>query len=295
MRNALGLALILALTCQCSASTSQQTSNITTSLQELLKSSTDRDALEHAAVMLAHSGNAGDLELLLQLLRDREFLARLDDMSNLQTLHLSRVMAALAEHPTPQIVDLSLTLAEDPVFVAEGDRKSFVLDLLASVKPMTERTAAMFQRSNAEGYFAFNARLLPGNGSPNALKLFEAMMTDTAVPVADRTECLHKGVLPRRIEPSILASADRILSRTREPAIATAVIESLFDFQQRWFGIESGVSGPPAWESGSPDSLRSALALAEKALARPDLSPALRTTVSRARENITRDLNSRKK
>lgn len=294
MRNALGLAVILLLTCQCSASTSQQPSNVATSSRDLLKSSTDRDALERAAVTLVRSGDAGDLAFLGQLLRDREFLARLDDLSNLKTLHLSRVMAALADHPTPQIVDLSLTLAEDPVFVAEGDRKSFVLDLLASVKPMTERTAAMFQRSNVEGYFGFNARLLAGNGSPNALKLFEAMMIDTTVPVESRMECLHKAVLPKRIELPILASADRILSRTKEPVIASAVIESLFDFRQGWFGIESGVSGPPVWESGSPDSLRSALALANKALARRDLSPALRTTVSRARENINRDLSSRK-
>jgi hypothetical protein len=119
------------------------------------------------------------------------------------------------------------------------------------------------------------------------------MMIDKTVPVESRIESLHKAILPRRVEPTILVSADRILSGTREPAIATAVIESLFDFQQRWFGIESGVSGPPKWEGASTDTLRSALALADKALARRDLNPALRTTVSRTRENIGRDLSSR--
>lgn len=262
---------------------------------EVLKFSTDREALERAAVALARSGNPADLTLLSQLLREREFLARLDDLKNQKTRHLSRVMAALAEHPTPQIVEIALALAEDPVFVAEGDRKSFVLELLAKVRPMSDRTAGVFQRSNEEGYFAFNARLLGENGSPRALALFESMMLDRQVQAESRVECLHVSIVPRRVEPQILRSADRILTQASERAIATAIVESVFDFNQRWFGIESGISEPPPWQSASTESLRSALALADRALGRRDLNAALRAKVSRVRDNIASSLAARQK
>lgn len=101
--------------------------------EQVLKSSTDREALERAATTLARSQGAGDLSILGQRLRDPEFLARLDDLSNLKTRRLRVVLAALAEHPTPSAVALLLTLAEAPSFVAEGERKTFVLKLLAAI------------------------------------------------------------------------------------------------------------------------------------------------------------------
>jgi hypothetical protein len=293
MRKAIVLAVMFALAVCGNVRSSQRESRNRVTAREVLKSSTDREALERAAITLARSGDAGDLALLGQLLRDREFLARLDDLNNVATLHLSRVIAALGEHPTQQVVDLCLTLAEDPVFL-ENDRKSFVLELLASVKPMAERTAAVFQRSNDEGYFAFNALLLAGNGSPRALRLFESMMGDRAVAAEIRIECLHRSVLPRRTDPAILATADRILSRPSEGVIANAVVESAFDFRQQWFSIESGISAPPKWEDASTNALQRAAALANKALGRGDLNPILRGTVGKARENILRTLNGRK-
>jgi hypothetical protein len=294
MRKTLLLTLI-ALAGALATGLSQHATVSASTTAEILKSSTDREALERTAVALARSDNPGDLTLLGQLLRERDFLARLDDLKNQKTRHLSRVIAALAEHPTPQTVEIALALAEDPVFVAEGDRKSFVLELLAKVRPMNERTAGVFQRSNEEGYFAFNARLLGENGSPRALALFESMMLDRQVPAESRIECLHVSIVPHRVELQMLRSADRILSRASERAIAAAVVESVFDFKQQWFNIESGISEPPPWQSASTESLRSALALAEKGLGRGNLSPALRGTVSRARDTIAKTLAVRQK
>ena len=71
-------------------------------------SSTDRDVLERAASALARSGDAASVAYLGQLLRDPAFLARLDDLSTLKTFHLGQVMSALAEHPTPPIVELGV-------------------------------------------------------------------------------------------------------------------------------------------------------------------------------------------
>jgi hypothetical protein len=250
-----------------------------------LHTSSDRDALERAAVALGQSTNPGDVALLGQYLRDREFLARLDNLNDLPTRHFGRVIEALKGHPSPEVIKLCQMLADDPVSL-EKDRKSFILELLTSVKPMSEQTAAAFARSNEQGYFAFNARLLVQNGSPRALALFESMMLDQSVEAESRVECLHKGIVPRRTDASILGAADRILVRTTERPIAAAVVESVFDYRQSWFGIESGISGPQPWKEGSPEALRTALRLADRALTRSEIGEPLREKIRRARAAI---------
>jgi hypothetical protein len=258
--------------------------------REVVRSSSNRVELEQAASALAGSSDPRDLTLLGQLLRDRGFLGRLDDSEKLQTLHLGKVMETLASHPSPQTAALCLTLANDPVFLAEDDRKSLLLVALAAVKPMSVRAVAVFQQTNEEGYFSSNAVLLAGNGSPRALTVFESMMLDHEVPIARRIDLLHASIVPRRTELPILGEADRMVSRTSEPALAAGVIESVFDFQPSWFGRTSNIRMPPPWTSASPDSLRAALQLAEKAEARPRLSPSLRKKVAQEREMIARAL-----
>ncbi len=253
--------------------------------EQVLRSSTDGDALERAAITLAVSKKAAPIALLGQLLRDPSFLTRLDGADPSKT-HLSGVLQALAEHPTPQVIELFGSLAGDPAFGAGDERKIMLMELLARDKPMTEQTAAVLERSNEEGYFAFNARLLTENASPRALALFENMMLGKDTPLETRVECLHVSVLPRRTELPILQAADRIASRASERGIVIGVIQSVFDFRQEWFGIESGISGPPAWRTASPDSLRFAATLAAKVLQRHDLTASLRNKVEHERGTI---------
>jgi hypothetical protein len=255
-------------------------------LRDVLRSSADRRTLEQAACTLARSRDRQDLLLLGQLLRDHSFLARLDDLSDLKTAHLSRVMAALGEYPSPDVAELCVTLAGDPVFTAEGDRKSFLLEILAAVKPMSEQAVAVFRDSNEEGYFASNARLLAVNGSPRALALFTSMMLDKDVPAEIRVQCLHVGIVPHRMEAPMLQAVEAILSHARERAVVNAAVESVFDYRQQWFGLESGMMRPPEWQHAPAESRRLASHLADMALARPDLSAALRKAVSGVKHSL---------
>lgn len=160
---------------------------------------------------------------------------------------------------------------------------------------MSERTAAVFQRANEAGYFAFDARLLTDNRSPRALSLFESMMLDRRVSAESRVQCLHVSIVPGRMDSAILRTAEQILSRNPERDIANGVVESVFDFDQDWFGIESGISRPADWETASEESLRAALAIADRALASRDIESALHQTVGRARERISKALITRGK
>lgn len=271
----------------------QTASGDLSNFEQVLRSSTDADALQRVAVSLADSGTSSNLELLGRFLRDPGFLGRLDPSPAGKTRHLSKVMAALSEHPSAQVADLCLTLAEDPAFVAVDDRESLLLEAIAKVKPMSERALEVFRNANDQGYFGFNARLLTANASPRALALFETMMLDKETPLEARVECLHVSVLPHRTELPILQAADRILSRASERGIISGTIESVFDFRQTWFGIESGISGSPAWQTASAESLRFAATLAAKVLQRRDLTPSLRNKVEGERGTIVSLLSAR--
>ncbi len=134
-----------------SADRSQEPSTPTSAPRDVLRSSTNPKALEQAAIALIESRNSEDLAFLGQLLRDPKFLARLDDPTDLKTGHLYQVMTALARHPIAGTAELCHTLSAHPAFLADPDRMSFLLEVLAAVKPMTEQTAALFQRTNGEG------------------------------------------------------------------------------------------------------------------------------------------------
>jgi hypothetical protein len=119
------------------------------------------------------------------------------------------------------------------------------------------------------------------------------MMLDKDMPLETRVECLHVSVLPHRTELPILQAADQIVSRASERGIVIGVTESVFDFRQEWFGIESGIAGSPAWQTASPDSLQFAAALATKLLQRRDLTASLHNGAEHERGTIVSLLSAR--
>ncbi len=245
-----------------------------------LETSDDRDELGAAALELARSDHPEALRRLGELLRKPDFLAKLDDLDapTEKTLRLRGVMAALAERPSPEVAALCLRLAHEPRFLEDDDRKVFLLEALAAVRPMSAETAEWLRKTNAEGWFAFNAPLLAENASPPALELFESMMVDRDVPAERRIDCLHEALVVRRTRLPILQTAQRILARELEPEISVGLIESLFDFQgRRWFGLHH--PQPPAWRSASSDVLRLALEIAQRVHGRAGISQSLRAAI----------------
>ena len=82
--------------------------------------------------------------------------------------------------------------------------------------------------------------------------------------------------------------AGRILESNPERAIALGVVESIFDYKQEWFGIESRMVKPAGWNGVSHEIGQAALAVADQALRRPDLTPGLRALVTQQRGTIAR-------
>jgi hypothetical protein len=249
----------------------------------VLESSKDREALERAGRALAASGDPVALRRLGQWLARADALARLDDLSDpgAKTAHLGRVLGALEAHPGPATEALCLQLLRSPTFLADPDRKIFVLPALAAVRPMSAAASEAFRAANAEGHASQTLPLLVRNGSPRALALFEAMVRDRERDGESRVADIHAAVLPRRTDPGVLRSIDRFLAaRDLEDPIAVALIETVFDYQsRRWFGPARNPPAPPPWK-GAPPSVAELLGtIGAKAKARPTLPPALRATI----------------
>jgi hypothetical protein len=223
-----------------------------------LSSSSDRELLVKAAVTVATSGNSGALDQLQASLGRKEFLARLDDLSDPQQsmYHLRQVMLALESNPTPATERLCLALAADADFKAEPGRLSFLLAALSAGRPMSAEVSALFRRMNREGFFAWNAPLLVRNASPRALAVFEEMIFDKSVKVDERVDAVHRAVVPVRNSLEVLKSIERMLGRSPESAMEIALIESVFDYQQqRWFGRIANPPSPPPWDTSSVEVL----------------------------------------
>jgi hypothetical protein len=257
----------------------------------VLETSTSPQELELAATDLAFSDDPEALDALGKFLRRSEFLDRLDQAEDPagDTAHLSRVMSPLIERPSPEVAWLCLRLVDEPVYL-EHDRKSFVLEALANVEPMSADTVEAFRRANEEGYFASDALLLADNGSPAALELFRSMMADQAVDSEARVELLHRSIMPGRNLLPILQVVAGLMADGLEEPVAIAAIESVFDYQTAWFRIHGPV--PPGWRTASDDTLRFVIDLGAQAKRRPNLPPhlaeAIDNTVEIARALLAR-------
>ena len=262
-----------------------------------LEDSRDRATLEQAAVALASSGDPDAVAKLGEFLRRAEFLARLDDLHSPadKTRSLQKVLLALADHPSVATERLCLMLAGDPVFLADDDRKIYLLPALAAVRPMSQEAVEVFRRTNGEGYYNLNVRLLVKNGSLRALALFEEMIRNDEVPAARRVDALHAAVLPYRTELATLQAVDRLLAGNLNDAVRVGAVETIFEHRSReWFGPKKNPPEPQPWESASSDALQFVLALAEKVRARGALPPPLLESVHQTVTLIREILAARK-
>jgi hypothetical protein len=263
---------------------------------KILETSRDRDALKAAAIALASSGSEASIARLADYFSSAEFLARLDNLSipSEKTSHLQRVFAVLAEHPSDATANLCLTLLQSPSFLADDDRRIFLLPALAAVKPMSEAAVQVFRRANVEGYFASDAPLLVKNRSPRAIALFEEMIRNRAVPVYQRIDAAHASLLPYRTDPLVLDCAGRLLTSALESKVAVGVIQSVFEDESRLlFGPSRWPPPPPPWEQATEPALKRLVALAGEVTSRFQLSPQLTAAVGRTKAAAERILKQR--
>lgn len=263
----------------------------------ILESSEDRPKLAQAACAIIESEESDALARIGNLLRQADFLARLDelDVPQTKTRQLQSVLKALENRPSGDTEQLCVNLGENMTFLADDDRKIFLLPALAAVRPMSEEGAALFRRTNDEGYYSANAPLLVKNGSPRALELFESMIKDRDVDPENRIDALHTSVLRYRTEMPVLEVCERLLTVDLEGEVAIGVVETLFDFRSKeWFGPAIGAPKPPPWENASDEALEFILRIGVMVKARGNVQPPSMDAIDATVATIHRIQASRK-
>ncbi len=251
---------------------------------EILASSKEPADLANAATELAAADHPAALDALAPFLRDPAFLDRLDDSGDpaSQTEHLRPMLTALIQRASPEIVPLCLSLANDSAFLSDPDRKSFLLEALAGVVPMSAESAEVFTAANQEGYFASNAQLLAANASPTALALFLSMMLDDQEDTETRVELLHASLVPVRNRLPIIEMVGRLAAKNPGEDLVNAAVESIYDFKVSW--RKGHPAPPPPWRTASDESLRALVALAPHLKKHLSLPPPLQSAMAATTE-----------
>ena len=248
-----------------------------------LETATVRDSVAAAAVRVASSGDAGALSRLGKLLSEPAFLARLDDTTNPQLAfsNLNPVFLALAKNPSKATESVCLRVLSTRAFQASSERIFFALPALAAVRPMSAAGAAVFSRTNAEGFYGANGPLLAANGSPRAMALLRTMFADRSKPVADRIEMSREALVPHRTALATVRLVDTLTRRPDlEPELATALAECLYDYHPEWYGKRRRIPIAPPWKDASAEARLEAAKLGRRLLAsRKDLPERLRAAI----------------
>lgn len=244
-----------------------------------LEQSDSRDELAATAQELALADDPAALVVLGDFLADGDFLARLDDLDDPGSAlrNLASVMQPLIDRPGPEVVTICLRLFASQPFTTGPDRRSFLLEAMARVRPMLVPTVEAFREANALGYFSFDAPLLAENGSARALALLFDMLTDPDIDLEERAQCVLTTILHRRTRLEIVQLAGRLMTDSSEDPIVERAIESVFDYQPQWFSLHAPL--PPSWRTASIDTLREVIEAAAIAKRRAALTDEADTAI----------------
>jgi hypothetical protein len=94
----------------------------------------------------------------------------------------------------------------------------------------------------------------------------------------------------------MLASVERLLAAGLEPDVLAALVESVFDYQdKKWFGPARDAPRPVRWDGASDQALNHVLRIATKVRAGMGIPPALLATVDRTARQIEAILARRRR
>ncbi|MBM3786072.1 MAG: hypothetical protein FJW30_17060 [Acidobacteria bacterium] len=257
---------------------------------EVLQSSPLRERIAGAACRIAADGTAGALGSLARQLRSREFLGRLDAIDDPREAvnNIRRIFGEFERNPSETSARVCVILGNDPEFTSLPVRLNFLLPALAAVRPMSDAAAAIFRRTNAEGYYALNAPLLTRNGSAAALGVFEELISSERIDDADKVYLLHHSIVPVRTGLPILELCVRLVNGPLS-GLTAAVVESVFDYQERpWYGNALRPPRQPSWDAASVEALHYARRWANELLAGGTLPANLSDAVRNSETLIAR-------
>ena len=214
--------------------------------------STDDRAMLSAAITLARSTKADQLEVLGRGLRTHALIVRIFAAD--RRCGLLTVVRALAANPAPQArVELAALIASREWIESAGANRAddttreslqTLLAATALVRPPSPEVIAMWTRLSQphDGWTNVTATALIENGTPEAIVVLEKLFTDPDPEVADRADWLHRAFMANRQNLALLELARRLHDAKQPPAQHKAVNEGVFvsEHRREWYATCPG-------------------------------------------------------
>jgi hypothetical protein len=209
---------------------------------EVLRTSDDPGEIRDAAVALAQSEDPQDLHGVAGYLISGPFLDRLDSEADYdgpsRQLRLARVLKALADNPSPAARRSLILLTQSTDFVSNPVRVDVLIDIWAEVSDPPAEAVRFWDYFSQpdDGFVHRTINRLAYNGSPAAILLLEKKITEPTHSIEDRAYWARRYLIELRNDPFALEICQRMLSGPLEPEVAVAIVDSLFDYEPRWYG-----------------------------------------------------------
>ncbi len=210
-------------------------------LKETIQTSKDPAEVAVAAVTLARSREPADLNHLADVLKQPDFLNRLDSEADYaqprKFLRLAAVLTELRKNGSPAARDVFVALMQSPSFVESPSRAELLLEASETLRPASPEVVAFWNRlSNPDDvYMNLLMPVLGRNGTKPAVDFYEKKIADPAYPQRKRIWWMRTVIPPHRNQTLFLDSCLNLLKGPLESDLKTSLVEVLFNFQESWF------------------------------------------------------------
>jgi hypothetical protein len=218
-------------------------------------------ALLANALTLARSRRDDEQGELLKLLESRAFLDKLDTEADVLNLgfptQLERIIDALIANEAPPARHTLLELTASKTFLHDDRRTDALIRATAVLRPASAPLVRFWQKHSRpdDGFTNLTIPAAIANGSPAAIKFFEAVMLNRHHEPGDKEAWLYTDVLTHRTEAPLLAGCERLLASHLAPPLKSVLIDSLFDYRpDEWYGEEGVPPPPPPFDQASPEA-----------------------------------------
>lgn len=208
---------------------------------EVLRTSSDAGKLTKAAQELAISKDAPSLESLRASLETPRFLDTIDPPAKPPASRLAmnvwKVLRSLTGNKAPDARRVIEALTQAPPFQKHIARVDLLLEATQELRPPGERVVGYWKSYAGHGdlHAPVLQRILLANGSPEALALFLAMMSNEGFPPERRVSWIRAGVPRYRNEERYLAMATTLVDdKVVSPVVRRGAVEAVFDWDDEW-------------------------------------------------------------
>ncbi len=239
----------------------------------------DGMVVARAAIAIATSDRADGLAALGRALRNPPVLARIMKTDQALRCVMPAVLDALAANPSPAARKELVGLVVSPAWAEQpgangSDLANALLRATGGFRPVTPEITALWERMAEPrgGWVNVTTMVLAENATPEAAALFERLLRDPEQELDERIDWLHHSLVAHRDRVELLAMTARLLDSKLPAELITALIEGVFDYQQRWYGTCPGPTAA-ALASYSPEARVALRTVAAKALAQHPAKP----------------------